>query len=234
MKIIQTLISKHNEKRREQNEQCDSLIRQIDNGLYEINSLFSDSTSFIEPEKEKECLSRNSFLQARAGVENVQKLKHADHFQELLEKQANLYRRSSSLRQEIHAHNDNVTNRRIQRAYALLGSVEGKQLDRQQVSCILKDVRNHLVIAGAGTGKTTTVVGKIKFLLKSGICKPEDILVLSFTNASASEMNSRIAQETGYNIDAMTFHKLGLSIIAKADNIVPKITQLNMRKFIQE
>ena len=51
-------------------------------------------------------------------------------------------------------------------AYALIGNVEGRKLDKQQMTCIVKDAHNHLVIAGAGTGKTTTVVGKIKFLLK--------------------------------------------------------------------
>ena len=59
-------------------------------------------------------------------------------------------------------------------------------------------------------------------------------MVLSFTNASASEMSQRINQETGCNIDASTFHKLGLNIITKVNGIVPKITQLNLRKFVKE
>ena len=90
--------------------------------------------------------------------------------------------------------------------------------------CILKEAHNHLVIAGAGTGKTTTIVGKIKYLLKIGKLKPEDILVLSFTNASAAEMSERINRETGYKIDASTFHKLGLNIIKKVTGVVPKIS----------
>ena len=103
----------------------------------------------------------------------------------------------------------------------------------QQMTCIVKEAHNHLIIAGAGTGKTTTVVGKIKYLLKSGKYKPEDILVLSFTNASASEMSERITKETGCNIFASTFHKLGLSVIAKADGVKPKISQINLRDFIK-
>ncbi len=99
---------------------------------------------------------------------------------------------------------------------------------------ITKEDRNHLIIAGAGTGKTTTVVGKIKYLLKSGKCRPEDILVLSFTNASASEMSERIAKETGCNIAASTFHKLGLNIITKVDGVKPRISQIDLRAFIKE
>ena len=85
---------------------------------------------------------------------------------------------------------------KVQAAYALIGDVEGRKLDQQQMTCIVKEAHNHLVIAGAGTGKTTTVVGKIKYLLKTGKCLPQDILVLSFTNVSASEMNERISTET--------------------------------------
>ena len=85
----------------------------------------------------------------------------------------------------IQQHNNEVANNRIDKAYELIGEVEGRKLDRQQMACIVKEAHNHLVIAGAGTGKTTTVVGKIKYLLKSGKCRPEDILVLSFTNDSA-------------------------------------------------
>ncbi len=116
----------------------------------------------------------------------------------------------------------------------LIGNVEGKTLDEQQMACIVKPAKNHLVVAGAGTGKTTTIVGKIKYLLKSGKCKPEDILVLSFTHASAEEMSGRINQETGESIEASTFHKLGLNIITKAKGITPKISKIVLQKFVRE
>lgn len=122
----------------------------------------------------------------------------------------------------------------LDEAYALIGNVEGRKLDSQQMSCILKEAHNHLVIAGAGTGKTTTIVGKIKYLLMSGKCQAEDILVLSFTNASATEMGERINTETGANIAAATFHKLGLSLLAKAEGRKPKITHIELRSFLRE
>ena len=79
--------------------------------------------------------------------------------------------------------------------------------------CIVKENYNHLVIAGAGTGKTTTIIGKIKYLLKTNKYTPNDILALSFTNKSAAEMKERIKKETGNDIDASTFHKLGVNIL---------------------
>lgn len=234
MGLIKKNIAKHKERVKVRNEACDNLIAQVDTAIQEINLLFSDSQSFVDPSKETEWCNRNVSLIADVSIINIQKLKKATHYKMLLEKQAELYRNANSLKQQISVHNDRVADAKIQNAYALIGNVEGRKLDKQQMTCIVKDAHNHLVIAGAGTGKTTTVVGKIKFLLKSGKYKPEDILVLSFTNASASEMSQRINQETGCNIDASTFHKLGLNIITKVNGIVPKITQLNLRKFVKE
>ena len=234
MGLIKKIIAKHKERVKVRNEACDNLIAQVDTAIQEINLLFSDSQSFVDPGKETEWCNRNVSLIADVSIINIQKLKKATHYKMLLEKQAELYRNANSLKQQISVHNDRVADTKIQNAYNLIGNVEGRKLDKQQMTCIVKDAHNHLVIAGAGTGKTTTVVGKIKILLKSGKYKPEDILVLSFTNASASEMSQRINQETGCNIDASTFHKLGLNIITKVNGIVPKITQLNLRKFVKE
>ena len=139
-----------------------------------------------------------------------------------------------NLDEKISAHNDVVATNCIDKARELIGDVEGRTLDDQQMKCIVKPMANHLVIAGAGTGKTTTIVGKIKYLLKSETCKPEDILVLSFTNASASEMSERINKETGAKIAASTFHKLGLNIINTVDGIMPKITSIQLPKFTKE
>jgi superfamily I DNA/RNA helicase len=100
--------------------------------------------------------------------------------------------------------------------------VEGRVLDPQQIECIKKECHNHLVIAGAGTGKTTTIIGKIKYLLSNHFCRPSEILVLSFTNASASEMKERILRETrkyilndenSETVHVSTFHSFGLSIL---------------------
>lgn len=234
MGFIQKIIAKHKEKVKARNEACDKFIKLIDLALQEIDILFSDSQSFIEPNKEIEWKNRNASLIADVDTLKIHKFKKSKNFRLLLDKQAELYKNAKSLKQQISNHNKKAAEIKIEKAYALIGDVEGRKLDKQQMTCIVKDVHNHLVIAGAGTGKTTTVIGKIKFLLKSGRCKPEDVLVLSFTNTSASEMSQRINQETGYNINASTFHKLGLNIITKVDGIAPKITQLTLHKFVKE
>ena len=115
----------------------------------------------------------------------------------------------------------------------LILPVEGKNLDDQQITAIAKDSYNHLVLAGAGTGKTTTIVGYIKFLLASHKANPEDILVLSFTNASASEMSERLQKETSCKLEASTFHKFGMKIITEVENKKPTIYTANIKQFIK-
>lgn len=234
MGLIQKIFISFKEKIRERNELCDDLIGQIDRALQEINNIFSDHESFIELDKAAEWSNVNSLLLENSRMASIRKFKRAFRFKQLLVKQSELYHNADSLKQQIIAHNARVADERIPDAYALIGNVEGRELDKQQMICIVKEAHNHLVIAGAGTGKTTTVIGKIKYLLKLGKYKPEDILVLSFTNASAREMSLRIAQDTGYNIAASTFHKLGLHIITEVNGIKPIITQLNLQKFIKE
>lgn len=93
----------------------------------------------------------------------------------------------------------------------LFFNIEGKQLDEDQIeSC--KYVGNHLVIAGAGAGKTLSIVGKIKYLIKKEKVNPSEILVLSFTDKVVTELRERIGKAVNDKIDILTFHKLGLKV----------------------
>lgn len=121
-----------------------------------------------------------------------------------------------NIKNKVDTHNKNLLDSDIQNFKNICGKVEGKELDDQQIDSIVRKNRNQLVIAGAGSGKTTTIVGKVKYLLKTEQAKPEDILLLSFTNASALEMKGRIKKETDMDLDVFTFHKLGLEIIKKS------------------
>lgn len=231
MGLIQNIIEQYRQKAEDRNNACEQYIMQMDRALQEINGLFADPNSTIDPEKEAQWFARNSFLLTSP---DVQRTRGAVRFGELAARQGQLRQVAGILKQQIGLHNERVLQMRIRNAYALVGKVEGRELDGQQMACIAKEAHSHLVLAGAGTGKTTTIVGKIKYLVKSGQFKPEDILVLSFTKASATEMSQRIDRETGCHIDAFTFHKLGIKIITQVERITPKISQIDMRKFIME
>lgn len=81
-------------------------------------------------------------------------------------------------------------------------------MNEKQLEAI-KSLDNTLVLAGAGTGKTYTIINKVKYILDNNIYKESEILILSFTNESVNDLKRKINN----NIDIMTFHKLALSLI---------------------
>lgn len=84
-----------------------------------------------------------------------------------------------------------------------------KKLNKEQLQAIKHKSGPLLIIAGAGTGKTTVITERIKYLITKGLAKPEEILALTFTEKGAKEMEERvdIALPLGYTqMWIMTFH----------------------------
>jgi len=104
--------------------------------------------------------------------------------------------------------------------------IEGKQLDEQQRTAILTDEYSNLIIAGAGSGKTLTILGKVKYLLEQKNVPPENILLLSFTKKTVDELNERL-KKIGLGARATTFHKLGYDTIKKHQTTLPAVTNEN-------
>jgi len=104
----------------------------------------------------------------------------------------------------------------------LFDNTDGKSLDKQQRMAIVTDELHNLVIAGAGSGKTLTILGKVTYLLKCGIL-PQEILLIAFTKKSATELEERINRNLALDIKAQTFHKLGLDIITNNNKERPDI-----------
>jgi DNA helicase-2/ATP-dependent DNA helicase PcrA len=97
------------------------------------------------------------------------------------------------------------------------------RLNDQQFSAATASFGHNLIIASAGTGKTSTIVGRIAHLLKNGV-KPNEILLLTFTNKAAAEMVERVALYFGNDIaskiDAGTFHAVSYRWLKKEDKKV--------------
>ncbi|RYF25910.1 MAG: hypothetical protein EOO42_02785 [Flavobacteriales bacterium] len=64
-------------------------------------------------------------------------------------------------------------------------------LSEEQMQAVICEEDNNLVIAGAGTGKTTTISAKIAYILEKNLARPEELLVISFTNTAVEEMFER-------------------------------------------
>ena len=101
--------------------------------------------------------------------------------------------------------------------------IEGKKLDDQQRTAIITDEYSNLIIAGAGSGKTLTILGKVKYLIEKKNIKPEHILLLSYTKKTVEELNERITK-LGIGAEATTFHKLGYDTIKRFQSNIPAVT----------
>ncbi len=87
-----------------------------------------------------------------------------------------------------------------------------------------------LILAGAGSGKTTVLVSRTGFLIENGHARPEEILVLTFTNKAARELKERVVHKLGdlaaakgkkqRGLWAGTFHSFGLSLLKQFHNLV--------------
>jgi DNA helicase-4 len=93
-------------------------------------------------------------------------------------------------------------------------------LDKQQRRSIVSEEDNCLVVSSAGSGKTSSIVGKVKYLIEIKGVDPEKILLISYTNKAAAELTDRMGIE---GLRGYTFHKLALNIIGQVTGQKPSI-----------
>ncbi|MCL2621552.1 MAG: UvrD-helicase domain-containing protein, partial [Firmicutes bacterium] len=96
-------------------------------------------------------------------------------------------------------------------------------LDSEQRRAIVADEDYCLLIAGAGAGKTTTMAAKVKYLTEMKGVKPQDIVVISYTNKAIDELKERIQDKLGIPANVVTFHKFGYDILKSSSNETPTI-----------
>lgn len=122
---------------------------------------------------------------------------------------------------------DDFLSAELNRYKGLFDSVESNPLTiKQREACVI-DEDNNLVLAGAGTGKTSTMIGRAAYLLESGRAGDSDILMLAFGRKAAEEMEERIAEKIpGAQVKAATFDSLGLKIIGDVEGGKPQISKL--------
>ncbi len=84
--------------------------------------------------------------------------------------------------------------------------------DKYQSKAVYCDNNKYLVIAGAGSGKTLTIVGKVNYLINNKNINPKEILCISFTNESVRSLKEALIDKN-ILVDVKTFHKLSLTVI---------------------
>lgn len=96
-------------------------------------------------------------------------------------------------------------------------TIEKNPLTPEQRLAVVTDEDATIVLAGAGSGKTSVIVAKAAYLVERSIRRPEEVLLLAFGKDAATEMVERIKDRAGVDVDAMTFHALGNRILREVE-----------------
>lgn len=103
-------------------------------------------------------------------------------------------------------------------------------LDEQQRRSIVSEEDNCLVVSSAGSGKTSSIVGKVKYLIEIKGVDPARILLISYTNKAAAELTERMGID---GLRGYTFHKLALDLIGQQTGQKPSICDNTDALFIK-
>ena len=129
---------------------------------------------------------------------------------------------------KVEAHNQTVLERHNVELKSFFDTVEKSPLTDEQIhACICMD-DNVLVVAAAGSGKTSTMVAKTGYLLRQNLAAPGQILLLAFNRDAADELGARVRDrlaefEDIEAVTAQTFHTFGLAVIGKATGKKPSL-----------
>ena len=116
------------------------------------------------------------------------------------------------------------------RSRELFDRIEGYPLTQEQRQAVVVDERRNLVIAAAGSGKTSVIVAKAAWLVQRGFQRPSELLLLAFARTAREEMEkrlrTRLGTATANGITVRTFHSLGSEIIGEAEGRRPSVASV--------
>ncbi|WP_368669456.1 UvrD-helicase domain-containing protein [Roseibium sp. RKSG952] len=111
----------------------------------------------------------------------------------------------------------------LDRRKEFFDTIESMPLTPEQRLSVVIDEDATLVLAGAGSGKTSVITAKAAYLVKAGIRQPEEILLLAFAKNAAEEMSERVEARSGVPIVARTFHAIAYDIIGSVEGSKPAL-----------
>lgn len=186
------------------------------------------------------------FLENSELIDYVQKLKTDGFLKDYCKKNElkvkdveNSLQNIEKIDELIKFHNHEFIERKLKTEKEYLDSILKEidpaiNLDDDQRKVILTDEDYCLVIAGAGAGKTTTVAAKVKYLVEKQNVKPEEILVVSFTNKAVDELKEKIQKGLKISCPITTFHSTGNAILHKQNDEKLNIVQNEKLYFVLE
>mgnify|MGYP000114163693 CR=1 FL=1 len=133
-------------------------------------------------------------------------------------------RRFAAEPREVRAHGIAVfVAAELERWKEFFDTIESKPLTPEQRLSVVVDEDATLVLAGAGSGKTSVITAKAAYLVTAGIRQPEEILLLAFAKNAAEEMSQRVEARSGVPVVARTFHAIAYDIIGIVEGAKPAL-----------
>lgn len=143
---------------------------------------------------------------------------------------ANLIRDFGNINRLVKQHNDTVINSLLDTHKDFFDHCLKYPLDKQQRRSIVSEEDYCLVVSSAGSGKTSSIIGKVKYLTEVKGIAPHRILLISYTNKAAAELTERMATN---GLKGYTFHKLAIDIIGRVTGTKPSICDNTDALFIE-
>lgn len=198
--------------------------------LNQINSLLCKINPFVNLDKYPESIL---FQMLVKEVEDL--FKHINYFIEERIRGNQAYKDLNETYKRIKKHNylevlrkayidDNLENEEKKDFFDNFMNIK---LDDEQRLSIIHDEKSSLVVAAAGSGKTLTIAAKVAYLIKFQQVDPSRILLITFTDKACKEMSKRVSKAINKEIQALTFHKFGLSILTEKNGFKPSICDEN-------
>lgn len=190
--------------------------REANSAKEELDKLIESDHYFTHSEKEKFIHKISEFLKAIDDLDSSKSLGYlanADTINAINDK----CRRIDEVR---NSHNKSFVAAELEKNKSFFDTVLQYPLDPQQRESIVKLEDNCLVIASAGSGKTSTMMGKISYLTQRRNVPADQILTITYTRKAAGELSARLNNKY---LRCLTFHALALDIISSVTGMKPTI-----------
>lgn len=211
---------KSKQKAKKHQERLDAIARikpDLEDAFAEISKYYSFSHYITETERLMLAEKYDALDIEVKSLLNTKELKKS------AEKEAfqRFHTAMSDTRTHKKTNNEHFIENELSRCSQYFNTVLAYPLDAQQREAVVSLEDNVLVISSAGSGKTMTTVGKVRYLIDVQHVPAEKILLITFTRKAAESLSVRLGEK---KLKCRTFHKLALDIIGEATGEKPTIT----------
>jgi len=236
--IISSLILLRIFRKQELEKLKQALIEKKEEILHAANSFHSiiNSDSYISKNEYSNWQTKWNHL--RLITQKYAKSNLTTEFDEELKELESAFENGYSL---IRDKNEKIIQLELEVYKEFFDNIMNEPLTENQRRAIVTDEKHNLVVAGAGAGKTFTLIGKAAYLLRKGLASPEEILLLAFARKIRRELDERVKTigNQASELTIRTFHSLGLKIIGEVEGKIPSVSELSrdrtkLRRTIQE